>query len=106
LIAGAVSVLLIAPFTEHITSLDNFPRGGQDFEISAFLILTLLCLLLLAAICAERVMGALFDGGDWFPFHFWEIPLDLFTCFAFCTAVWTPPKQSREHGAFALPLRI
>jgi hypothetical protein len=52
------------------------------------------------------VMGALFDGGDWFPFHFWEIPLDLFTSFAFCTAVWTPPKQSLEHGAFALPLRI
>jgi hypothetical protein len=44
------SVVLIAlPFTQQVWTWDRFLRGGQDFETTALLILTSLCLVLVMA---------------------------------------------------------
>ena len=102
----ALLVLLISPFTESIGSFDNFPGQGQDFELSIFLVIALLCLVLLAAIFGKRVVDTLLHDREWSPHEFWEMVSSLFSCFVFRGVVWVPPRQSLAFGAFALPLRL
>jgi hypothetical protein len=106
LIAVAVAVMLASPFTESVTSFDNFPRGGQDCELSAFVILALLCLFLLTMLCGKGLSNKLLEARDRFLRHFRGYAPSLFSNLVRRSPVWTPPKRSPDYGAVALPLRI
>jgi hypothetical protein len=54
------SVVLIAlPFTQQVWTWDRFLHGGQDFETTALLILTSLCLVLVMARGCRQVIKLL-----------------------------------------------
>lgn len=61
LLMGLIAtLLLVAPWTECHLQLDDFPHG-QDFELSMFVFLALLCLVLLLAEQCRRGVAALFS---------------------------------------------
>jgi len=48
--------LVTMPITEHLWTWDRFLQGGQDFELGALLVLSLLCLVLVhTKQCQQRV---------------------------------------------------
>jgi hypothetical protein len=56
--------LLTMPITERLWTWDRFLQGGQDFELGALLVLSLLCLvLLLTEQCQQRIESAWSAGG-------------------------------------------
>jgi hypothetical protein len=46
LILLSVFLLFVMPWTENFWHFDNFPRGGEDFELSVFLIVAIFGLVL------------------------------------------------------------
>lgn len=55
--------LVTMPITEHLWTWDRFLRGGEDFELSALLVLSVLCLVLvLTKQCQQRVQSSLTTG--------------------------------------------
>ena len=56
LLVLASVVLLALPFTQQVWTWDRFLHGGQDFETTALLILTSLCLVLvMARVCRQGI---------------------------------------------------
>jgi hypothetical protein len=106
LIGMAILVMLASPFTESVSSLDNFPRGGQDFELTVFVILALLCLLLLAMMCGKGIVHRLLEDRQPLRRDFRECTLGRSSGFALQSSAWSVPKQPPGYGAFALPLLI
>lgn len=98
--------ILIAPFTEGLSTLDNFPRSGQDFELSSFLLITFLCLPLLAAFRWKRELDRFLEDEEREPRQFWEAQLELFKPSLSASAVWEPPRKPFSSGLVPLPLRI
>ena len=99
-------ITLISPFSESVTTFDNFPRGGQDFELSCFLLIMLLCLTLLAALWGKGIVDQLFGDEPWEPHDFWEEAANLFRSIVSTSIIWAPPKEPFSLGAVPLPLRI
>jgi hypothetical protein len=57
LVLSAVSIVTM-PLTQYLWSWDRFMRGGQDFELGALMVLTLLCLaLVLPRLCKQSVQS-------------------------------------------------
>ena len=99
-------LFLVCPLTESVGNLDNFPRGGQDFELSFFLLLTLLCMSLLAALGGRDLAKDLLAELPWEPHDLWTgTPLRLKDGSSAFT-VWVPPRQPSIGGSAPLPLRI
>lgn len=54
------TLLVTMPITEHIWTWDHFLQGGQDFELGALLVLSILCLvLLLSRQCQQWIESSL-----------------------------------------------
>lgn len=51
--------LLTMPLTQHFWAWDGFLRGGQDFELGLFVIVSCLCLVLLRAQHTRQRIGLL-----------------------------------------------
>ena len=102
----AVLLLLVSPVTESVVHFDNFPCGGQDFELSFFLLIALLCLVLLAAVRGRKIMDRLLGEPEWKPHEFWEAGLGALSYLLSDVLAWVPPKQALALGAYAVPLRI
>lgn len=99
-------IALISPFSESVATFDNFPRGGQDCELSCFLVIMLLCLTLLAALWGKRIVDELFGEGSWEPHDFWENTANLFRSILNISIIWGRLKEPFSLGAVPLPLRI
>jgi hypothetical protein len=57
LVLCAVSIVTM-PLTQYLWSWDRFMHGGQDFELGALMVLTLLCLaLVLPRLCKQSVQS-------------------------------------------------
>jgi hypothetical protein len=105
-ISLAMLVMLASPFTECIAHLDSFPRGGQDFELSAFLTLALLCLLLLALLCGKSIVETLLGDQERILIDFRGHTFGLFPAFIPQPHGRRLNRQPPEFGSFELPLRI
>ena len=58
-------LLAVTPWTERYWKFDNFPRGGQDLELSLLTYLSLLCLMLLIAQRCKHGMTMLLSIQGW-----------------------------------------
>lgn len=58
LILSAVSVLTM-PLTQYFWTWDRFLRGGEDFELVSFMVLTVLCLVLVLSQHCKRCVDSL-----------------------------------------------
>ena len=99
-------LLLISPLTESVGNLDDFPRGGQDFELSIFLLLTLLCMTLLAALWGRGLTDRLICKTSWELHDLWSNELRRFNQVSNALTFWVPPKEPFFGGSVPLPLRI
>jgi MYXO-CTERM domain-containing protein len=97
----------ICPISERFCALDNFPRGGQDSELTLLLLVALMALVLLLAL---RRRSNLNDA-----FALWRalftVQLNLLFRRSLCvrkepTAWATVKKRPDILLAFPLPLRI
>ena len=103
----AALLMLVSPVSESVIHFDNFPRGGgQDFELSFFLILALLCLVLLAAVWGRMIMDLLLGEPEWRPHKLWEAVLRMLSYLQCDVLVWVPPQQALALGACTVPLRL
>ena len=105
LIGLAALMMLISPLTENMRGFDNFPRGGQDFELSMLITVVMLCMVVLAVFLGLKLAERLFKKTSCKPHEFWIVPMSFFGFFLIDMTVWAPPKQQIELGAFAAPLR-
>ncbi len=106
LIALAALLTLVSPVTESLVELDNFPRGGQDFELSFFVVLALLCLVLLTAVWGRKRIDRLLGEPVWKPREAWQAGRMPLSALLSDLPVWAPPKQALALEACATPLRI
>jgi hypothetical protein len=103
-----VALLSVAPWTEHYGTFDNFPHG-QDFELSLFAFLALLCLMLLLALLRKQRLKDPPDVRD-----DWEWCLICEPRFAMPDALrklvarvsHSPPCGDHPLGSYNLPLQI
>ncbi len=104
---GLSTLLFLAcPWTESVSNLDSFPRGGQDFELSVFLLLTLLCMSLLAALGNLSRAEQLITEQAWMHHDLWARLSSQGEQGRIVAPVWVPPKQPFFGGSVPLPLRI
>ncbi|MGA7523135.1 MAG: hypothetical protein WBW84_11815 [Acidobacteriaceae bacterium] len=98
--------LLTMPITQHFWTWDHFLRGGQDFELGLFVIVSCLCLVLLRAQhCQQKVRLIL----AFCCLLFVRFRPRLFTLLAtvgVSAAVPDPPLGPRPAGVFCIPLQI
>ena len=106
LIGLAIVVLLVSPFTEKVARLDNFPTGGQDFELSMLFIIVVLCMVILAIFLGLKLTERLFKKTSRELHKYWTSPMGFLCSFMVATTVWVPPKRQIELGVFAAPLQI
>ncbi len=109
-IIGLMALLLVvAPWTEHYGTFDNFPRG-QDFELSLFAFLGFLCLVLLLGLLRKQWLKkdpARQDGE-------WDYRLILKPSASMQERLrariaqmsHSPPRGSPPADAYRLPLQI
>lgn len=99
--------LLTMPLTQHLWTWDRFLRGGQDFELGLFIVVSCLCLVLLHAQHCRQTIGRLLAF-----FRVGLLPLrrSLFRLsFApVCVPASGPaePPFRRSAGGFLAPLQI
>jgi hypothetical protein len=103
-----VALLSVAPWTEHYATFDNFPHG-QDFELSLFAFLALLCLvLLLAQVRKQRLKDppTVLDNLEW-PLIY-EPPVATPDALRkrIARVSHSPPRGGHPLGAYNLPLQI
>jgi hypothetical protein len=107
---GLIALLLVvAPWTEHYGTFDNFPHG-QDFELSLLAFLGFLCLVLLLALLSKQRLTSDPAGQD----DDWEYRLNLEPPAATreslrartARMIHSPPRGSPPPGAYNLPLQI
>ena len=107
LLAFAFIELLTMPITQQLWTWDHFLRGGQDFELGLFVIVSCLCLVLLRAehcrqkirhLIALRRLISLAFRRSLFSFHLWLV----------ATGAKAPadPPFYRSAGPFLVPLQI
>ena len=102
-----VALVIVMPLTEYLWHFDDFLRGGQDFELGLFCMMTFLCLILVlfqhgrrsveCLLSRRRWLGTLFLGAD--P----GVPGSLIGLIASLHAV---PLPSAGLGLYNLPLQI
>lgn len=102
----AAAILIVSPFTEAFSALDNYPRGGQDFELSSFLLVALLCLVILVVLLGFHFAKQLLHKPSWESHTFWIALPHLISSFLCDATAWVPPKQLLYLSVFASPLRI
>jgi hypothetical protein len=68
LLMAIVALLITTPLTQHFWRWDCFLHGGQDFELGAFAILIVLCLVLVLAHQSKQNVGLLFAARSLFFF--------------------------------------
>lgn len=56
--------LLTMPITQRLWNWDHFLRGGQDFELSVFLVLSFFCLVLVLSRHCKQCVDSLFAAGS------------------------------------------
>jgi hypothetical protein len=103
------ALLVVAPWTEHYGTFDNFPRGG-DVELSLLAFLGFLCLVLLLAQLREQRLKSPPPVQD----EEWEFSRAADEWDRTCAAArqrisqtsHSPPFASCLLGAFNLPLQI
>jgi hypothetical protein len=103
-----VVLLFVAPWTEHYGTFDNFPHG-QDFELSLFAFLALLCLMLLLAQLRKQWLKdppAVRDDWEWClicepPVRTPDTPQKRIALLSH-----SPPRGSHSPGPHNLPLQI
>lgn len=103
-----LGLLAVAPWTEHYATLDDFPHG-QDFELSLFAFLALLCLvLLLAHLRKQRLEDppAVCDNREWCLIWEPEFAMPDGLRMRIAPASHSPPGGSHARGAYNLPLQI
>ncbi len=101
-------LLSVAPWTEHYGTFDNFPHG-QDFELSLFAFLALLCLvLLLAQLRKQRMKEPPAVRDDWEWCLVCEPPFAMPDRFRkrIAQLSHSPPRGSHSLDAYNLPLQI
>ena len=57
--------LITMPLTQHLWTWDGFLHGGQDFELSLFMVVVCVCLALLRAQESRRGVGLLLAVRRW-----------------------------------------
>jgi hypothetical protein len=97
----------MTPVTEQFCALDNFPRGGQDSELTLLLLISLTALVLLLALRRRANLSDAFA----LLREFFAVPLDLFfrqSLFAGSVRIaWAAVKKKPDSlTALPLPLRI
>jgi hypothetical protein len=98
-------LLVVAPWTEHFATFDNFPNG-QDVELSLLAFLALLCLVLLLAVIRKRGLKDIFADRAWKPLMVWELGRPERGCVRTANACHSPPFESASMRVYNLPLQI
>jgi hypothetical protein len=103
-----VALLFVAPWTEHYGTFDNFPHG-QDFELSLFAFLALLCLVLLLAQLRKQRLNdppAVRDDWEWCLICELAVAIPDASPKRIAQVSHSPPGGSHSLGAYNLPLQI
>jgi hypothetical protein len=102
-------LIIVAPWTEHYSTFDNFPRG-QDLELSLFAFLGFLCLVLLLALLRKQWLKSdpASQDGDWEYRLILKPPASMQNTLRARIAQMShsPPRGSPPPDAYNLPLQI
>ena len=100
-------LLAVTPWTERYWKFDNFPRGGQDFELSLLTYLSLLCLMLLIAQRCKRGMTILLSIQGWLFYMFGEVkPTKPEALYGATRSFHAPPLPSPSLRVYSPPLQL
>jgi hypothetical protein len=103
-----VTLLVVGPWTEHYGTFDNFPHG-QDFELSLFAFLALLCLILLLAQLRKQWLKdppTVRDDWEWCLMFNPPVAVPETLQERIALLSHSPPRGSHSPGAHNLPLQI
>jgi hypothetical protein len=95
------------PWTENFWHFDNFPYGGEDFELSVFLIVAMLSLVLVLMQHGKKGVVLLFALARWLSSALQDAGSLATDGFGDLTKVpHAPPLPSPAFGKYSFPIRI
>ena len=105
-IALVIVLIMVSLFTERYWTFDNFPHGGQDFELTLITLMALICLVLLVAVYAKRGVEIIFDVGRILSLIFSNQRSEESAGVALPPSYHGPPIASSALASYNVPLRI
>jgi hypothetical protein len=107
LILLTVLLVLVMPWTEYFWHFDQFPRGGEDFELSLLAIATICCLVVILLQHGKKSVAFILALRRWLSFVFQHD--DPGAPGSFCgliAASHAAPLPSPAIGMYNLPIQI
>jgi hypothetical protein len=105
-IALVIVLIMGSLFTVRYWTFDNFPHGGQDFELTLITLMALICLVLLVAVYAKRGVEVIFDVGRILSLIFSNQRSEESAGVALPPSYHGPPIASSALASYNVPLRI
>jgi hypothetical protein len=105
-IALMIVLIIVSQFTERYWTFDNFPRGGQDFELTLITLVALICLVLLKTVYAKRGVEIFFDIGRVLSLIFSNQRSEENASVTLPLSDHGPPIVSFARASYNVPLRI
>jgi hypothetical protein len=107
LILFSAVLAIIMPWTENFWHFDKFPYGGDDFELSVFLIVAILGLVLVLIQHGKKSVTFVLALARWLsPVSWSAISLAVENFDAPMAALRTPPLPSPILSACNLPIQV
>jgi hypothetical protein len=107
LVLFTVFLLLAMPWTEYFCHFDNFPYGGDDFELSVFVLVSLLGLVLVLLQHDKRSMDFVPTLTDWLLSAFQRAGSPVAAGFdAFFASLHAPPIPCLVLSKYNLPIQV
>jgi hypothetical protein len=107
LILFSAFLLFVMPWTENFWHFDNFPRGGEDFELSVFLIVAIFGLALVLLQHGKRGVTFLLALRRWLSCVLQVRGFDAPQCFGdLVAALRAPPLLSLILEKYNLPIQV
>ncbi len=100
-------LIVAMPWSEKFCHLDNFPRGGEDFELSVFLIVAILGLVLVLLQHDKKGVTFLLGLRRWLSYILQGAGLStLRRSSGLVAALHVPPLSNTFLDKYNLPLQI
>jgi hypothetical protein len=107
LILFSAVLAIVMPWTENFWHFDKFPYGGDDFELSVFLIVAILGLVLVLIQHGQKSVTFILALARWLSPVSWSTISPAMESFdALMAALHTPPIPSPTLSACNLPIRV
>jgi len=107
LILFSAALAIVMPWTENSWHFDKFPYGGEDFELSVFLIVAILGLVLVLLQHGKKSVTFILALARWLSPVSWSTVSSAAEGFdAQIAALYAPPRPSPALSACNFPLQV